>query len=287
MRMRIETPRHRVRSVLYSALLRSAALPLVLSLLSLGVAHASESVAERERSPVAVCYPVAGTGRILGRSTCTPIGALSPVFEGDTVLVQQGQVTLVDVRSGARRQIAAHDAFVVPRTRGRVERGHWERLRELLADCLRGPGLHGEGGSVRGEAACFWPDTVRSADDLPRFAAGVPLNFEWCGSRLAPRTLRISWSRSDTVRVELDAASIAMSGVEWPAGVPKREGRARWSLLDAEGHRLGGGRFEILSDAAADAARARFNDAARTVRFEAEATLGAALLAAAEHYYLW
>ena len=82
-------------------------------------------------------------------------------------------------------------------------------------------------------------------------------------------------------------SAVSTSGFEWPARLAKHEGRARWSLLGDEGQRLGGGRFEILSAAEADSARVRFLTAAREKRFEHEAELGAALLAASERTYLW
>jgi len=74
---------------------------------------------------------------------------------------------------------------------------------------------------------------------------------------------------------------------QWPSEVPMRTGRARWALLDEEGRRLGSGRFEILTPSVADSLRTRFEESAKSGGFEAEVSLGAALLAAAEHFYLW
>ncbi len=233
------------------------------------------------QSPVAVCYPVAGTGHILGPGTRNPIGALAPVFEGDTVVVEHGQVTVVDVRTSERRVLNASTRFVLGRARGRMKREAWERLREALANVLHGPYLRGTGGSVRGVEPCAWPDTVR-------FASRIPIAFQWCGMHPEPRSIRILWAEGgDTTRFNLEASAVSSGGFEWLSGTSPHEGRARWDLLDARGRRLGGGRFEILAPAAADSARARFLSDARVKQFGPEAELGAALLAASERFYLW
>lgn len=233
------------------------------------------------QGPVGVCYPVAGTGHIFGRTSCTPIGPLSPVFEGDTVVVQQGHVTLVDVRSGERKQLASQESYVLKGAKPTTSRGPWNRLGQALNEVLRGPDLRKTGGSVRAVGgSCFWPDSAR-------FAEGVPVTLQWCNVHPEPKVLRLTWIGGTTTRVPLSDRSIEISGMEWPSGVSKHPGRVRWSLLDAEGNVLGGGRFEILSPAGADSARARFDLAARENGFDTELGLGAALLAAKEHFYLW
>jgi hypothetical protein len=231
--------------------------------------------------PIGVCYPVAGTGHIFGRASCTPIGPLSPVFEGDTVVVRQGHVTLVDVRSGERKQLASQESYVLRGGKPTNVRGPWARLGQALNEVLRGPDLRKTGGSVRSVGgSCFWPDSAR-------FAEGVPVTFQWCNVHTEPTVLRLTWAGGATNRTPLTGRAIGISGMEWPSGVPKHPGRVRWSLLDADGNVLGGGRFEILSPADADSARARFDRAARGNGFDTELGLGAALLAAKEHFYLW
>lgn len=243
-------------------------------------AKGDDSAGSQERAAAAICYPVAGTGHILGRD-CRPIGPLSPVYEGDTVVVHQGNVTVVDMRSGERRPLAAQQSYVIKRIRKPTSHGPWNRLREALNDAiLHGHGARATGGSVRGGESCFYPDSAR-------FAEGVPVNFQWCGVRPAPHMLRLVWAQGDTVRATLDDRAVGMSAMVWPAGVEKRVGRVRWALLDAQGKRLGGGTFEILDDTAAKAARERFESAASATGFDRETGLGAALLAASEHFYLW
>jgi hypothetical protein len=255
----------------------------VLVLLSASSLHAGDRKggSNASRGAVAICYPVAGTGRILGQGACTPLGSLSPLFEGDTVIVQAGEVGVLDMRSGQRHQLKPAVPFIVKRIKERVEESHWDRLREALM-AMAHPDYRRKGAFVRSGESCLWPDDVRFAQD-------VPIRFQWCGVRPEPRTLQIILDGRDTTRIALDAEAIAMSALEWPAQLPVRAGRVRWTLLAADGQRLDerNKRFEILTTAAADSLRAFYTGTARADAFGPEGALGAALLAAEKRLYLW
>jgi hypothetical protein len=231
--------------------------------------------------PDGVCHPVQGDGIVLSKGTITPIGPLSPVLIGDRVIVRSGKVTVVDLRSGERQVLAAGSDFVMPTSPTRAPDAWWQRFRQWFRESLSGPRLKRMvGGSVRGGEPSFWPDGER-------FAPGVPVTLEWYRVCL-PTALRLIQQGKDTLVVALGDSAANTGGISWP-GASSRSGKVYWSLLDAQGERLGGGRFEILTPAAADSARGFFLAAARdsAPAQEQEKTLVAALLAAEKRQYLW
>jgi hypothetical protein len=209
-----------------------------------------------------------------------PIGPLSPVFEGDSVQVESGAITIVDLRMGCRRRLTAPMAYELPRFRALEPQKPWALLMRRLAQALNGPDTRRSGGSVRGARAAFWPDTAS-------FAPGVLIAFRWHGVHPEPARLQLVSAGRDTVIVDVGEWAKSAGGAPWPESVVPRAGTVRWTLLDAEGERLGGGRFVVLEPAAADSQRAVYLERAGREIGAEEATLGAVLLAAADRFYLW
>jgi hypothetical protein len=91
----------------------------------------------------------------------------------------------------------------------------------------------------------------------------------------------------DSTRVPLGSDLASDGGVTWPAGLDRQPGRVLWRLLDEDGACVGGGRIEILTEIAADSARAHYHRQAVQTLGATDPDLGAALLAAADRHYLW
>ena len=255
---------------------------LSLLVVSMAVAGASRvhSQGYDRSSPVGACYPVEGRGYVVSKGQRIPIGPLSPVFEGDSVQVESGAITVVDLRLGCRRRLTAPMGYELPRFHDLEPQKPWALLMRRLAQALNGPDTRRSGGSVRGARAVFWPDTAS-------FAPGVPVAFRWHGVHPEPSRLRIVTGGTDTVTVDVGQWAASSGGAPWPDSLVPRAGTVRWALLDSEGERLGGGRFVVLEAAVADSQRVLYRERAGREIGAEEVALGAAILAAADRFYLW
>ena len=259
---------------------RISSLFLLVATMALAGAPRAAAQAYDRSSPVGACYPVEGRGYVVSKGQRIPIGPLSPVFEGDSVQVESGAITVVDLRMGCRRRLTAPMAYELPRFRALEPQKPWSLLMRRLAEALNGPDARRSGGSVRGARAAFWPDTAS-------FAPGVLIAFRWHGVHPEPARLRLVSGGRDTAVVDVGPWAKSAGGAPWPESVVPRAGTVRWTLLDADGERLGGGRFVVLEPAAADSQRALYLERAGREIGTEEAPLGAVLLAAADRFYLW
>jgi hypothetical protein len=256
--------------------------PLLLALAawSLLVTACSADTEGRD-GPDAVCFPVSGRAVLICVSgTRVPIGPLSVVEAGDRVVVESGFVVVVDFRQGTRRKILAHGEYVLPEAPHPTQLTMWQRLREALERALRGPDQALVGGAVRKTVRSFWPDSGC-------FAPSSAIVFRWHGACPTSGTLLVVGSRNDSVAISLGDRLASDGGVPWPSNQKRSPGRVTWKLLDEDGECVGGGSFVILTEAAADSARARYLREAERAFGPAEPALGAALLAAADRQYLW
>jgi hypothetical protein len=234
--------------------------------------------------PDGVCHEVHGTAVVISKGTVTPIGPLSPIRRGDRIIVRSGKVTIVDLATGTWQTLAAGSDFTMPEIFGKPSESPLDRFTSLLRQwfyrSLSGPRLKRiVGGSVRGGEPSFWPDGEC-------FAPDVPPTLEWYRV-CPPSALRLVQGGADTLVVALGDSAASTGGLQWPEALPLRSGRVTWSLLDAHGERVGGGRFEVLTPAVADSARGVFLAAARDSLPKQSGTLVAAVLAAQQHQYLW
>jgi hypothetical protein len=233
-------------------------------------------------APDGVCYPVNGTGYIVTHvgGLKIPVGTLSPLVEGDSLVVLQGTVTFLDFRTRQSPVYGAGTRLTIPFVKRPDPPAWWKRLEEIVVQSLSGPELERIGGSVRdGGARTFWPDSAR-------FAPQVPVVFEWSGVRPAPTTLRICVG-TDTTKLEVTAGPSGRGVQLWKLPAPAPEGTITWTLVDSDGESLGGGQFVILAEAAAEAERQRFLQAAGRLEGKGPVGLSAAVLAEADRAYLW
>jgi len=229
-------------------------------------------------APDGVCYPVNGTGYVVNRAAGlrVPVGTLSPLVEGDSLIVESGTITFCDFRTGQHLVYGTGTRLTVPPVRRPKPPPWWKLLEDHVIRSLSDPESRQMGGSVRGGGPVFWPQDARIAPD-------VAVVFQWEGLRLEPAALRIE-AASDTILVPLTSATAV--GHRWVPARPVAPGSVSWCLLDAAGNLLGGGEFEVLSLEAAAAERERFLVAAATVG-GASPGLAAVVLAKADHAYLW
>lgn len=263
-----------------SALRLSCAAFVVLILCPMSVALAAMPAAD-DGEPDAVCFPVMGRGTIVTPGGVRlPIGSLSAVMSGDRVQVDSGYVVVSDFRLGTRRRVAAGGRFQLPEARHPKPPSTWELLRQALAQAIHGPDELRQGGAVRGSGHAFWPDTAY-------FAPTSAIVFRWRGACPAMGTIRLRDERGDSAIVALDGTLASEGGVAWPATVARTPGRWAWSVHDEDGVCVGGGRFEILTEAQAADARGRYLEQAERKLGAKERDLGAALMAAEDRRYLW
>lgn len=233
-------------------------------------------------APDGVCYPVNGAGYTVTRvgGLKIPIGTLSPLVEGDSLVVEHGTITFLDFRTGQSPVYGAGTRLVIPFVKRPDPPVWWKRLEEIVIHSLSGPELVRIGGSVRdGSTRAFWPDSAR-------FAPDVPFVFEWSGVHPPPAALRICVG-ADTTQVEVAAEPSGRGVRVWALSTPPPAGTIRWLLLDADGATLGGGQFVILTPEAAQAEKERYLDAAARLEGQGPIDLSAAVLAEADRTYLW
>jgi hypothetical protein len=254
---------------------------LLLPILVVVIPDSGVARCHKEPSELAgVCYPVEGTGYVVPcmDGIPIPVGPLSPLVEGDSLVVETGRVTFMDFRSGETLVHAAGSRVVVQKVEREKRPTWWDNLKEQIASSLNGLEEDRTGGSVRKGMPFFWPDSNR-------FAPGVPIPFEWANVP-AVSALRI-FSGADTIEIDVSRESPEHGIHVWKPPADSPPGHLRWTVLDEEGVPLGGGRLAILTPEVAEAERQR-------LLAEAEAEVGPALqmfaarvFAEAEGAYLW
>lgn len=255
---------------------------LVAAMLTLHATVATSGAkSKRVSGPAGVCFPVQGTGYTISRvdNLRIPLGTLSPLVAGDSLVVLTGSITFVDFRTGESAIYGAGTRLTVA-TGSRPKPPSWvKRLEDHIMRSLHGPERDRVVGSVRGGECACWPDSAR-------FAPGVPVVLEWAGVAPPPAVLRIS-TAADTTEVPLGEDEPAQGVWTWKPENPVTPGEVVWDLLDSRGERLGGGRFDVLTPAAAEQERRRFLRLASEL-FEAEVVgLSSSVLAEADRAYLW
>jgi hypothetical protein len=256
---------------------------LLLLVLGVGVAAAEAPKAQRSSpAPDGVCYPVHGTGYIVTAvgGLKIPIGTLSPLVAGDSLIVQTGTVTFLDFRTGQSPVYGAGSHLTIAPVKRPKPPPWWQRLEDHIVRSLSGPEKERIVGSVRwGGMPAFWPDGAR-------FAPGVPCTFEWGGVHPAPAFLQVC-ANGDTTECAVAEQSSGRGVFVWHPPAPVFAGPVTWVLLDAARDTLGGGRFVVLTPEAAEAERQRFANEASSLGSGEPQGLTAAVLAEADQAYLW
>jgi hypothetical protein len=236
-------------------------------------------------TPDGVCCPVNGTGYIVTYTDTLrqeglkiPIATLSPLVEGDSLVVKTGTVTFIDFRNGQSSIFGAGTRLRIPAVIDPKRPSWWEHLEDLLVRSMSDPERNRMGGAVRGGRTAFWPEHGR-------FAPEVPIVFEWWRVRPAPVVLQICIGE-DVTELALSRGEPGSDAVAWRPADPATSGRVSWYLLDEEGERIGGGEFVILTKEEAENERRRFRKAAAEIEVIPQ-ELAAAVLAAADRVFLW
>jgi hypothetical protein len=265
-------------------LLASSLFAVCLLSLAADIPSASSAASKDTRSsaaPDGVCCPVNGTGYMVtgADGIKIPLGTLSPLIEGDSLVVQTGTITFVDFRTGQNAIYGEGTRIRIQHADSAKRPSWWKRLEDHIVRGLSEPELDRIGGSVRGVEPMFWPDSAR-------FAPGIPIVFEWRGARPAPAVLRIV-SATDTTEYDLPPGTAVHGAFAWKPARPVPAGTVAWTLLDGDRERLGSGMFFVLTAAEAEAERARYRSAADELGGDAPREISAAILAESDHVYLW
>ena len=250
-------------------------------LVSVAVVAASASERRSSPAPDGVCYPVNGTGYMVTHADGLkiPIGTLSPLVEGDSLVVMSGTITFVDFRTRQSPVYGVGTRLQIPPVKKPKRPSWWKRLEDHIVRSLSGPELGRIGGSVRGGKTAFWPDSAW-------FAPDVAIVFQWRGVRPAPAVLRV-YAGSDTTEYYVSQGPKAHGVFAWRPETPIPAGPVAWVLLDADREVLGGGHMVILTTEIAEAERERFRSAAIKLDEPELLDLMTAVLAHADRAYLW
>ena len=259
---------------------RSWRLLLALSLLA-ALSSAAGATEAGELFPDGVCYPVNGTGYILPRAHAADtvrVGALSPLVEGDVLVVETGTITFLDFRDGQSSVFGENTKFIVPAVIDRNRPTAWEALKERLARLFRDAERSRleEGASRSGECG-VWPDGG------VEFAPEVPIALEWWGVADKPSAIQLRCGGKRST-LALPEAVVPAGSLPW--GLADRaSGPVEWCLLDANGEPYLCGRFALLTAQEADRRRAAYLSQAEGDPMPRE--LAAVLRALADRTYLW
>ncbi len=235
--------------------------------------------------PDGVCCPVNGTGYIVTYSDelrkeglKIPVGTLSPLLEGDSLVVETGTITFMDFRDGQSSVYGAGTRLKVPAVIDPKRPSWWGRLEDFVVRGMSGPERNRLAGSVRSGQAAVWPDGGR-------FAPEVPIVFEWWRVRPAPAFLRIRIGE-DVAELDVSRKKPGSDAVAWQRSNPSVSGTVAWCLLDDRRESIVGGEFVILTKEDAELERRRFREAAAAIEVIPQ-DLAAAVLAAADRAFLW
>ena len=227
--------------------------------------------------PAVIVEDVSGRAWIRGPSGAVRAGVLSGLKVLDTLVVETGGATIVDLRTGARSTLGARSRLPIVETVARPEPGFVERFQQLLHDF----DIHGnrtrKTGGVRGDGVLTPDGESVSAPALKVLCwTGVP----------GVRFVAVANARGDSIMVPFSAP--AGSGAwDWPSAVPRMPGVARWHLLAARDERLVSAQMIVLTNAGAESLRVRYLAEAARRAPAPERQLMARLLAAIDGYRLW
>ncbi len=236
--------------------------------------------AERSVEPAGVCYPVNGSGYTFSSvdQVRVPIGALSPLAEGDSLVVLTGTIGFMDFRSGLNPVYGLGTRMTVPPGNHPRPPNWVGYLRDHIKKSLHGPELIRVSGAVRASDRIWCPDSAR-------FAPGVNVTFEWAQVGPPPVLGRIVCA-GDTTTFHPDVQHPEQGLHVWnpPAGT---SGPATLELLNSKQQRVAGGRFELLTPAAASAARDEYRKAVPGDVPAEFIDLASGTIARANRDYLW
>jgi hypothetical protein len=248
--------------------------------LAAGLARAQDP--EDSFGPAGVCYPVEGEGYMVPQDEPLriPIGTLSPLYTGDSLVVLSGSITFYDFRTGEQPTFGGGTRMVIPPVFVQARPSWWDRLRDRIFAGLNDPELTRVSVSVRDPSMpAFWPDSARIAPDLS-------ITFQWSGVNPPPAALWVL-AGPDTLGYPV-APSVDGHGVfVRPAEKPLRPGAAKWVLLGEGNVMLAERGFVVLTPAEAESERRRFLQAAETTDGPESPGFRAAVLAKSERTFLW
>ena len=232
--------------------------------------------------PDGVCYQVNGDGYIVSMSgpsdtSRVPIGTLSTLVAGDSIVVLSGTITVLDFRTGQRSVFGQGTRYRIPAA-GNQDRTGWRVTKERLTQLFSGPEPPSpELGATRGVDAALWPD-----GDV-EFGPDVPIDFQWWGLTAPLSAIRLD-SGDERIELPLSEDALASGRLAWQLE-RKPSGPVVWYLLDADHEPLLQGRCRILPGEQAAAKRARYRAEARGDQIPPE--LEAVLRALADRSFLW
>lgn len=250
-----------------------------------GVLYASPSTILAEGAanqiPDGVCYLVDGAGYIVsarGESDTlkVPIGALSVLSGGDSIVVLTGTIAVLDFRTGQRSVFGQGTRHKMPK--GGYHDEGWKVTKERLTQLFSGPEPPGpEPGTTRDAETALWPD-----GDV-EFGPDVPVDFQWWGVSTPLSAIQIRFG-DQQIELPLSASQLSAGRLTW--GLDKKpSGSVDWCLLDTDGEPLLKGRFNVLTSEQADEKRAMYRAQARGDVIPLE--LEAVLRALADRSFLW
>ncbi len=231
--------------------------------------------------PDGVCFPVNGSGYIVSASSKSrtdrvPIGPFSAVFEGDSLVIEEGTVTFIDFRDRQRSVFGKDTRHRIPHVVDPNAPTRWEEMKQRLTEIFRD--RHGYETSASREGALkVWPD------DGVEFAPDVPIILTWSADTTAS-AIQVRTEKGQS-EIPISESVATRREIAWtPSEVPS--GSVQWSLLDADGEPLLTGRFNVLTAKQADEKREMYRaQAAGDGSMSSE--LGAVLRALADRSYLW
>ena len=257
-------------------------IPLLIVLMAPAATRAG---GEGPPTPDGVCCPVQGTGYIVTytdqlrkEGLKVPIVTLSPLVEGDSLVVETGTITFMDFRNGQSSVYGAGTRLKIPAVIDPQRPSWWEHLEDFVVRSMSEPERNRLGGSVRGGQAAFWPEGGR-------FAPELPIVFEWWRVRRAPVALRIC-AGDDATELDVSRKKPVSDAVAWRRSDAVVSGKVLWYLLDSKRDTIGSGEFVILTKEEAEKERQRFRQAAAAIGVIPQ-DLAAAVLAAADKAFLW
>lgn len=253
-------------------------------LLSLAVVQVSAAAPGEGSSPEipdGVCYPVNGSGFIYRASGSgdldkLPIGPFSAIFEGDSLVIEAGTVTVIDFRNRQRSDYGKDTRFKIPYVIDPNAPKQWEEIKRRLREVFRDR-IDYETSASRAGVLKLWPD------EGVEFAPDVPITLTWSVDTTATAIQIVS--SNGRKKQDILASEVAKREVAWhPDVMPS--GEVSWAILDADGEPILTGEFKVLTPAQADEKRKMYR-AQATGSGSMPLDLEAAMRALADRAYLW
>ncbi len=202
-----------------------------------------------------------------------------PLMAGDTVIVESGSVTIVDLRSNQEQRLGAGSKFVMPRSMAVSDASLYEKLVKTFREAFREPEQIAIGAARGGD-----PGLVVSPNGA-RFSPDAHINFQWKPTSILPAVFRLRGPKDGETPLEYRREN-PPNPMLWPNDVRRIPGEYIWEILGRDyGAVLASARFEVLSETAAAEKRAHYERQAAGL-FPTQRELGAELLAAKDGYFL-